>query len=180
MVGTTGSGKTTLARAIAGRLGLPHAEQDGWNHLSGWREASLGNFRAAVEAFTAGHAWVLDGNYRKAQDIGWARADTLIWLDYPAPLVFWRLLGRTLRRAWKCEELWNGNRESSVKAFLSRQSILLWFFSVHWRLRREMPGELAAYPHLRVLRFRHPEEAEGWLETLWRPGLRIDSGQEAS
>ena len=98
VTGTTGSGKTTLALAVASRLGLPHAEQDAWNHLPGWQEAPLAQFRAAVDTFTAQTAWVMDGNYTKANDIGWARADTLIWLDYSAPLVFWQLLRRTLRR----------------------------------------------------------------------------------
>ena len=95
VTGTTGSGKTTFARALAARLGLPHAEQDAWNHLPGWQEAPVEQFRAAVDTFTAQPGWVMDGNYTKANDIGWARADTLIWLDYAAPLVFWRLLRRT-------------------------------------------------------------------------------------
>lgn len=112
VIGTTGSGKTTLARAIACRLRLPHGEQDAWNHLAGWQEAPLPQFRVAVDTFTAQPGWVMDGNYSKARDIGWARADTLVWLDYPAQVVFWRVLTRTLRRVVGRQELWNGNRET--------------------------------------------------------------------
>jgi adenylate kinase family enzyme len=39
VTGTTGSGKTTLARAAAAALGVSHAEQDAWNHLPDWQEA---------------------------------------------------------------------------------------------------------------------------------------------
>jgi adenylate kinase family enzyme len=166
VTGTTGSGKTTLARAVATKLNLPHAEQDTWNHLPGWQEAPLEQFRAHVDRFTAQEGWVMDGNYTKANDIGWARADTLIWLDYSAPLVFWRLLRRTLRRGIRREELWNGNRERLGVNMLSRDGILAWFFRTHWRHRREKTEKLAAYPHLQVLRFRTPNEAARWLGSL--------------
>ena len=166
VTGTTGSGKTTLARAVAAKLRLPHAEQDAWNHLKDWQEAPVQQFRAAVDAFTAQPGWVMDGNYSRANDIGWARADTLIWLDYPGELVFWRLLRRTLRRGYTREKLWNGNREPLGMNLFSRQGILAWFFRTHWKRRRETPLKLAAYPHLQVLRFRTPDEAERWMDKL--------------
>ncbi|WP_102127447.1 AAA family ATPase [Deinococcus planocerae] len=166
VTGTTGSGKTTLARALAARLGLPHGEQDAWNHLPGWQEAPPEQFRAQVDALTAQPAWVMDGNYSKARDLGWTRADTLVWLDYPAPLVFWRLLRRTVRRGLTREELWNGNREHLGVNLLTRNGILAWFFRTHWKRRREMPGLVAGYPHLRVVRLRSPREADRWLASL--------------
>ncbi|MFB9995184.1 adenylate kinase [Deinococcus oregonensis] len=165
VIGTTGSGKTTLARAIAGRLGLPHGEQDGWNHQPGWQAAPTEQFRAEVEAFTAQSAWVMDGNYSKARDIGWARADTLVWLDYPAGVVFWRLLRRTVRRIFTQQELWNGNRER-LRGQFSRESVLPWFFRTHWKRRRETPQQVAEFPHLRVIRLRSPQQAARWLASL--------------
>jgi adenylate kinase family enzyme len=38
VVGTTGAGKTTLARGIAALLELPHIELDAINWQSGWRD----------------------------------------------------------------------------------------------------------------------------------------------
>lgn len=165
VIGTTGSGKTTLARALAARLGLPHGEQDAWNHLPGWQEAPLGEFRARVAAFTAQPAWVMDGNYSKARDLGWTRADTLVWLDYPGQVVFVRLLTRTLRRSLTREELWNGNRERLYVQF-TRDGILAWFFRTHWKRRRETPQHIAGFPHLWVVHLRSPEEAARWLASL--------------
>jgi len=108
----------------------------------------------------------MDGNYSKAQDLGWGRADTLVWLDYPAPLVFWRLLRRTVRRGVTREELWNGNRERLGVNLVSRDGILAWFFRTFWKRRRETPAKLAAFPHLHVLRFRNPRDARRWLASL--------------
>ncbi|WP_231881681.1 P-loop NTPase family protein [Deinococcus puniceus] len=165
VIGTTGSGKTTLARAIAGRLALPHGEQDAWNHQPGWQAAPTEHFRAQVAAFTSQNAWVMDGNYSKARDIGWARADTLVWLDYPGQVVFWRLLTRTVRRTVSQEELWNGNRES-LRGQFSRESVLPWFFRTHWKRRRETPQQIAQFPHLKVIRLRSPGAAEAWVGAL--------------
>ena len=165
VIGTSGSGKTSLARNIALALNLPHAEQDAWNHLPGWQEAPLEEFRAQVETFTAADVWVMDGNYSKAQDIGWARADTLIWLDYPAGVVFWQLFKRTLRRMFSREELWNGNREE-WRTLLSKNGILAWFFKIHWRNRRRFPEKFARFPHLKVIRLRSRREAARWLRGL--------------
>ena len=165
VIGTTGSGKTTFAHALARRLGVPHGEQDAWNHQPGWREAPRAQFRAQVALFTAGEVWVMDGNYSKARDIGWARADTVVWLDYPAHVVYGRLLRRTLIRVMTRRELWNGNRES-LRGALSPDGPLRWFWRTHWRRRRETPGRVAEFRHLTLVRLPSPREAERWLSKI--------------
>jgi adenylate kinase family enzyme len=111
VVGTTGSGKTSLARLIARRLSIPHIELDALHWEPNWTEAGTAVLRARVGAVTAGAAWVADGNYAKIRDLIWPRADTLVWLDYSLPVILWRLTRRTLRRLLTGEELWNTNRE---------------------------------------------------------------------
>ena len=58
-------------------------------------------FRARVAAAIARPTWVADGNYSKVRDLVWARADTVVWLDYPLPVVVARLVRRTLTRMWR-------------------------------------------------------------------------------
>jgi hypothetical protein len=74
-------------------------------------------------------------------------ADTAIWLRLPFRVVFTRLLRRTVTRAWRKEELWNGNRESFRMSFASRDSILLWGVT-NWRPHvGKMERVLAETPH---------------------------------
>jgi adenylate kinase family enzyme len=60
VVGTSGSGKTTFARAIAERLGLPRIELDALQWEPSWTEASDDVFRArvAAEIASAADAWL--------------------------------------------------------------------------------------------------------------------------
>ena len=168
VVGTTGSGKTTLARQLSERLGIPHVELDALHWDPGWTSAEPEVFSERTAQALSGAAWVTDGNYSRVRDIVWSRADTVVWLDYPLPVVLGRLVWRTLRRLVRREELWNQNRERFAGVFLSRDSIILWALQTYRRRRREYPLLLdrPEYVHLDVVRLRSPREARRWLDGL--------------
>jgi adenylate kinase family enzyme len=168
VVGTTGSGKTTTARLIGVRLGLPCIEMDALFWKPNWGETPDEEFLPSIDAATSGDRWVLDGNYSRTRPIVWPRADTIVWLDYMFPRVFWQLLRRTVRRSITHEELWEGCRERFRKSFFSKDSILLWQLKTYWRRKRDYPSLLARpeHAHLTVLRFRSPRDVRKWLESL--------------
>ena len=172
VIGSTGSGKTTFAKALAARLGVPFVELDALHWGPGWNEATPEELRARVGAIIAQDSWVIDGNYfRKIGELVWTRADTVVWLDPPWSLTFVRILLRTIRRSLTRVELWNGNRESLREAFLSRKSILL--FSIRTRKQRRQRFErfaLPEYAHLEVHRFRSQRDADRWLAAVQRLG----------
>ena len=125
-------------------------------------------FRARVEPSTAAPAWVTDGNYRQARDLVWGRATALVWLDYPLPLIFWRLTLRTVWDGFTRRLLWNKNRQSLTSLFLGRGSLYVWTLTSHPRLKREYPQLLAEpqYAHLHAVRLRSPRETKHWLDTV--------------
>ena len=116
VVGSTGSGKTTFARELARRLGVLHVELDALNWGPNWSMVPVEVFKERVARAVEGDRWVIDGNYggRGARELVWPRADTVIWLDPPLPIIFARLFGRAIRRTRTAEELWpgTGNRET--------------------------------------------------------------------
>jgi hypothetical protein len=125
-------------------------------------------FRARTGLATQAPAWVVAGNYSVVRDIVWPRAEAVVWLDYPLRTVFWRLLTRTVRRAWTREQLWNGNFEPFWIHFKlwSDESLFHWLFKTYWRRKRDYPQLLALpqHAHLQVLRFQSPAQADAWLE----------------
>lgn len=168
VVGTTGSGKTTTARRLAERLGYPHIELDALHWEPNWTPAPVEMFRDRVRQAIKGACWIVDGNYSVVRDILWPAADSIIWLDYPMPVILGRLLRRTVRRSLRREELWNGNREHLIRALFSTDSILLWALRTYRRRRREYPElfRRPEYRHLRIIRLRSPRQTEAWLAML--------------
>jgi adenylate kinase family enzyme len=167
VVGTTGSGKTTLARCLAQRLEVPHVELDALHWGPDWIPAPTAVFRECTAQALSGSQWVVDGNYSQVRDIVWGRADTVVWLDYALPVVMGRLMWRTLKRVVTREELWSGNREG-VQGTLSNDSILLWALRTYWRRRKEYPALFASpeRAHLTVVRLRSPRATGDWLSSL--------------
>jgi adenylate kinase family enzyme len=138
VIGHTGSGKTTFARALAAKLGVPHVELDALHWRSGWALAPPEEVQARVEEVLEADGWVIDGNY--GGTLGTTvldRAHQIVWLDLPFRTTFPRVLRRTLRRLRTREQLWDTtNRESFRSAFLSRDSILLYSIKTHRHRRR--------------------------------------------
>ena len=164
-VGTTGSGKTTLARQVAQHFQFPHIELDALHWEPNWTAALPQVFRERVSEALSCDRWVVDGNYSGVRDIVWSRADTVVFLDYSFWLIMRRLLRRTLQRSLKQEELWNGNREDIRKSFFSQDSIVLWMLQTYQRNRKKYPllFQRPEYAHLSVVHLQSPEMAEEWL-----------------
>jgi adenylate kinase family enzyme len=138
ILGVSGSGKSTLARRLAQRYGVEHIELDSLFMNAGWVETELPEFRARVARRLSGlPGYVIDGNYKKVRDLTWDRCDTIIWLNYSKPLVMRRVILRTIKRVVTHQKLWNGNRESFRKSFLSKDSIILWSWNTYERRKSE-------------------------------------------
>jgi adenylate kinase family enzyme len=166
VVGISGSGKTTVSRTLAERLGITHVELDALFHGPNWSEPPPGEFEQRVAAALDGlEGWVVDGNYRtRIGALVLEHADTLVWLDLPLRVCLRRIWRRTWRRIFAREELWDSkNRETIHNAFLARESLFVWAVKTHFRHRSDMPEWIARHPHLHVVHLRSRREVERWL-----------------
>lgn len=168
VIGATGSGKTTLAQQLGGILDLPVIELDALHWMPGWKEKPWPEIRAALNPLTQKNSWITDGNYSQLRDLIWPRADTIIWLDYPFLLIFFRLFVRTLKRVFLKQELWNGNRERFHDNFLSRDSLFVWLLKSRTKHKKNYPlaFQEPQHAHLQILRFTHPRQTKCWLKSI--------------
>jgi adenylate kinase family enzyme len=167
IAGVTGAGKTTLARRIAARWDLVHHELDALHHGPNWTPRP--EFLDDVRAFAATDRWVTEWQYtsKGTDEILPQRADLLVWLDYPYPLVRSRLIRRTLGRSILRTKLWNGNVEPNLWHALTvrgDENILDWQKNTRHKWRERMPQIEAEHPHLTLVRIRHPRETVRWLD----------------
>ena len=151
MIGPTGSGKTTFARSLAEKLGVPHVEIDALFWQPGWVMTPADELRAKVEAALFDGGWVVDGNYTsRLGTFVLEQADQVVWLDLPLRTTLRRLLRRTVRRLRTREAIWGTNRETFRNAFLSRNSILVYALQTHRSGRRRRAEWISRYPHVRL------------------------------
>ena len=120
-------GKSTLARVLAADLDLPYIELDAIFWLPDWVERTRDDFRDLVEKALEENpdGWLIDGNYGTAlQGMIVRRAETVIYVNMPWGLMFWRTFWRAVARARDRRLICGENIESWRHTFLSRDSLL--------------------------------------------------------
>jgi adenylate kinase family enzyme len=172
VVGSSGSGKTTVSRALGDALGYARLELDGVFHQPDWTPLPDDVFRERVHRFASGDRWVIDGNYT-SQGVGeivWDRADTVVWLDLPRSVTVRRVARRSLSRATRRQELWNGNRElwRNLMRWDPEVNIVRWSWSNHGPTRAAYERRVAdpRWSHLVVHRLRTPSSVAGFLDRV--------------
>jgi adenylate kinase family enzyme len=170
VIGTTSSGKSTLAEKLADKFGYEFIELDALNWEPNWTPAPQEIFHQRVDKATQARKWVVAGNYSKVRPLIWSRAEVVIWLDYSLGRIFWQLTRRTFGRWWNRELLWGTNYENLRMHFKlwSDESLYHWLFKTYWRRKREYPSMLAMpeHQHLKLIHFKHPKETSKWLNSL--------------
>ncbi len=94
IIGPGGAGKSTLARALGAKLGLPVIHLDVEHWLPGWAEPDDDAWRKRVAELAAADRWILDGNFGGTLGIRLARADTVVFMDFNRYRCLWGALKR--------------------------------------------------------------------------------------
>jgi adenylate kinase family enzyme len=159
IVGPGGAGKSTLARRLGERLGLPVIHLDAEHWRPGWVETPPDEWERKVRALVAGERWIIDGNYGGTMGIRLAAADTIVFLDFPRRICLWRVLRRQLRyRGRSRPDMTEGCPERISLPFVR----WIWEFP-----RAHRPKVLAAMrtagAHARHVILRSPREVEAFV-----------------
>lgn len=98
IIGCGGAGKSTLARALGERTGLPvvHLDQLWWAP-GNWQHMERAEFDERLKAELCKPRWILDGNFNRTMELRLAACDTVIYLDYPRLVCLKNWIGRVIK-----------------------------------------------------------------------------------
>ena len=97
VIGGSGAGKSTFARKLSAVTSLPVVHLDQLNWEPNWIQTAPDKAAARGRHAVAQDEWIIEGNYSITFAERIARADTIIFLDYPARTRVWRVLVRMLK-----------------------------------------------------------------------------------
>ena len=166
IVGSGGSGKSTLAQQMGGVLGLPIFYLDRLLWKPGWVRLSPPEQEAVVAEAVSGPRWVVEGDHIRTQPVRFAAADTIIFLDFPRWVCFWRTVRRfilncgrsRLGMAEGCPERLNG-------------TLLKWVWRYPLDNRAEVVRNIERYALGRQVVVLHsPKEVKRFLADLMTDG----------
>ena len=105
IIGCGGAGKSTLARKLGERTGLPvvHLDQIWWAP-GNWEHMSREEFDVRLAAEMEKDRWIMDGNFNRTLDVRLERADTVIYLDFPRWLCLRGWIGRVIKNWGRARE----------------------------------------------------------------------------
>lgn len=163
ILGSPGSGKTTLARRLGAVTGLPlvHLDQLYWR--PGWLEQSKDIWSSQVTQALSEPAWIMDGNYGGTLALRLKAADTAILLDLPTRVCLERAIRRTIKG-------WGRDRPDMAPGCPERFELAFFVYIATFR-RRKLPGTLQQLRNFpgRVIRLTSTAEIDSLLQHQMAP-----------
>ena len=98
VIGCGGAGKSTLARQLGEKTGLPvvHLDQIWWAPGS-WQHVTREEFDIRMTEEMNRPRWILDGNFNRTLEARLQKCDTVIYLDLPRILCLKSWMGRVIK-----------------------------------------------------------------------------------
>ena len=157
VIGNSGAGKSTFARALRDITGLPLHYLDRLWHRPDKTTVTREEFDLRLGELLAGERWIIDGNYRRTLEPRLAACDTVFFLDYPLEVC---LAGVEARRGTVREDMpWIETQEDP--------EFTAWIRDFARRDLPEMEALLDRYRAGRkILRFQSREEGQKYLALL--------------
>jgi len=161
IIGCGGAGKSTLARQLGEKTGIPVVHLDKLYWHPGWVESSKEEIDAKIMAEMEKPRWIMDGNYNRTIPMRLQYCDTVIYLDYSRLTCLFGVVKRVIGSYGKVRpDMGEGCPERFDWSFIQ----WIWGFNQknrekYYRLLKEAEG-------VKAVILRNRREAKNFLSTL--------------
>lgn len=109
IIGNCGSGKSTFAKALAEKTGLPLVHLDQLYWYGSWQQRPREEFDALLQTELEKPKWIIDGNFHRTFLHRLRYCDTVFFLDMPTAVCLWGVTKRVLTNYGKTREDMGGD-----------------------------------------------------------------------
>ena len=154
VIGCPGGGKSTFARALSERAGLPlvHLDMLYWNADKTTVEKEV--FLERLQDAMAGNEWIIDGNYGGSMELRLKECDTVFFLDYPVKVCLEGI--RSRRGKPRSDMPWTEEKDD--------EEFIAFIKDFNGVSRPKILALLEKYKEKDIFIFKSREEAEEYLE----------------
>lgn len=162
IIGCGGAGKSTLARALGEKTGLPvvHLDQIWWAP-GNWQHVRREEFDEILYQEMEKPRWILDGNFNRTMEPRLEKCDTVIYLDMNRFVCLKNWLGRVIKN-------WGKARADMVEGCAEwfDPEMAMWIWNFNKNNRKRYYRLLSEQKNKNVYILKSRREVKRFLKTL--------------
>lgn len=162
VIGPCGAGKTFFCFKLLSILNYPLFHMDKIIFKSNWERIEKRELEEKLKTIMMNNqSWIIDGNYRETLALRFRHADTIIFLDYPRYIYFYRIVKRYIQHRKKKRV----DVSEGCKQFIDCNFIR---HNLHFKkeTRPYFLELIEKFPDKKVIFFKNPQQLNGFLRTL--------------
>lgn len=159
IIGCPGSGKTTLAKKLGEKTGLPVIHLDKIQWEGNWETVRGEEFDRRLIREMQKESWIIDGNYNRTIPLRLQYCDTVIFLDFSTMLSLWGAFSRVIKNYGKVREDMGGNCRERFDL-----SFFLFILNFRRKNRKKYYKMLEQQSDKEIFIFKNRKEVKGFFE----------------
>ena len=159
IIGGNGSGKTTFAKALAEKTGLPLVHLDSLYWKENWESVGREVFDARLEVELNKPKWILDGNMNRTLPHRLEYCDTVFYLDFSSLACLFGVISRTIKYYGKTRPDMGANCPERISLGFYKDAFLY-----NRKFRKKYYGIMKEHPEIEWIVLRNRRKAKKYLK----------------
>lgn len=159
IIGGNGSGKTTFAKALAEKTGLPLVHLDSLYWKENWESVGREVFDARLEVELNKPKWILDGNMNRTLPHRLEYCDTVFYLDFSSLACLFGVISRTIKYYGKTRPDMGANCPEKISFGFYKEAFLY-----NKKFRKKYYGFMKEHPEIEWVVLKNRRKAKKYLK----------------